>query len=379
MIVLSEKKDCCGCTACVAACPVKCISMHTDEEGFSYASTNKDLCIDCHLCERVCPEFCRGKQRHIPIETFAAKNRNSTTQLSSSSGGIFPLLAQRTLQRGGKVYGASYDSQWQVRHIAITSVEELPRLMGSKYMQSHMGDCMAEVKSDLEAGREVLFSGTPCQVAGLKRLLRKRYDNLLTIEIVCHGVPSPKVWQEYIKSINPRQLRVQQVNMRDKSTGWQRYSITIKGEEGKTLVSERASHNIYMQGFLAGMFTRPSCFDCPTKGGRSGCDITLGDFWGVRHVVADMFDKRGVSLVMVHTEHGAEALRHIDMERKDAPYKGALRYNPSIEHSSRESELRHKFWPRFHEVGISAIVELLPARENVLLRLIKRLFHLITR
>ena len=367
MIILSNKKECCGCSACVAICPKKCITLQRDDEGFLYANADANLCIDCHLCEQVCPVINR-REPNPPQHTFAAKHLDAEIRLKSSSGGVFSLLAQRTLQNGGVVYGASYDKDWQLRHIAITTLDLLPQLRGSKYMQSDMGDCYQRVKNDLQADREVLFSGTPCQVAGLKNFLRKEYEKLFTVDIACHGVPSPKVWGEYLRSINPQQKEITDVNMRDKSTGWQRYSITIKCKDGNTLVKERASHNAYMRGFLYGLYTRPSCYDCPAKAGRSGSDITLCDFWGVRHVTPAIFDKKGVSLLLVNSQRGMDAIDALEMERVEASYAEALKYNRCIEHSAAEPPLRENFWQLFHTTGASAIEKVLPKKQNKLLQ-----------
>ena len=367
MITLSDKKECCGCSACAAICPKKCIILQRDDEGFLYANADADLCIDCHLCEQVCPVINRGEP-HQPQHTFAAKHLDERVRLKSSSGGVFSLLAQRTLQNGGVVYGASYDNDWQLRHIAITSPDELPQLRGSKYMQSDMGDCYQRVKNDLQADREVLFSGTPCQVAGLKNFLRKEYEKLFTVDIACHGVPSPKVWGEYLRSINPQQKEITDVNMRDKSTGWQRYSITVKCKDGSTLLKERASRNAYMRGFLYGLYTRPSCYDCPAKAGRSGSDVTLCDFWGVRHVTPAIFDKKGVSLLLVNSQRGMNAIDAIQMERVVTSYAKALKYNHCIEYSAAEPPLRKNFWQLFHTIGASAIEKVLPKKQNKLLQ-----------
>ncbi len=379
MIQINQKYDCVGCTACKAVCPKHCIEMRADDEGFLYALADSNKCIDCHLCEKVCPVINRTSPRQ-PRLTLAAKNPDSQVRLASSSGGIFTLLAQQTLRRGGVVFGASYDKEWQVRHIAIDKEADIVLLQGSKYMQSLMGNSFSEAEAWLKDGREVLFSGTPCQIAGLKKYLRRDYPNLATVDIVCHGVPSPLIWSNYLRSINPQQKPITQVNMRDKTTGWQRYSITIGCDDGTTLISERASHNTYMRGFLSGIFTRPSCFQCPAKGGRGMSDITLGDFWGIGHVIKEMADSKGVGLVMAHSERGVELLGEIDFTRHEALYTEALRYNPCIERSSSEPALRSEFWAQYRQAGIQTIEKILPPKSKNPLRgiikLVKRIFKI---
>ena len=378
MITISHKYDCVGCTACAAVCPQQCIQMRPNEEGFLYIHTDTNKCIDCHLCEKVCPVINRNNAKK-PIRTIAAKNVDLQTRLVSSSGGIFTLLAQHVIDAGGVVVGASYDNEWQVRHIIIENREDIPQLQGSKYMQSSMGDCFRMAEKRLKEGTLTLFSGTPCQIAGFKKFLRRDYNNLITVDIVCHGVPSPLIWKEYLKSINPKQKSISKVNMRDKTTGWQRYSINIKCADGSTLLAERASHNLYMRGFLSGVYTRPSCFQCPAKGGRSGSDITLGDFWGVRHVVKQMADKKGVSLLLANTERGVELLNSISFSQVQTSYEEALRYNPSIEHSTKEPLFRNDFWIQYNQTGIVALENILPKKSKNPLRgiikVVKRIFN----
>jgi coenzyme F420-reducing hydrogenase beta subunit len=205
MIHLTEKTDCCGCNACVQSCPKDCITMQEDNEGFLYPAIDLETCIDCSLCEKVCPEI-HQKEVRKPLQVYAAKNRNEEVRLQSSSGGIFTLLAEKIIEEHGVVFGARFDENWAVIHDYTETIEGLASFRGSKYVQSRIGETFSQAKQFLKSGRKVLFSGSPCQIAGLKLFLKKDYENLLTIDFVCHGVPSPKVWRKYIMQLSDSQL-----------------------------------------------------------------------------------------------------------------------------------------------------------------------------
>ena len=200
MIEIRDKHACCGCEACVQICPKQCISFEEDAEGFRYPSIDRTICIDCGLCEKVCPVLNQSVPM-MPLVVYAAQNKNKEELLHSSSGGIFILLAKEILKKNGVVFGAKFDDKWNVVHAFAESEETVKAFMGSKYVQSRIGNTYSEAKKFLDSGRQVLFSGTPCQIVGLKRYLRKDYDNLLTVDIICHGVPSPKAWHRYLDEI----------------------------------------------------------------------------------------------------------------------------------------------------------------------------------
>ena len=198
MINIVEKKDCCGCSACVSKCPKQCISMIVDNEGFSYPYLDKENCIDCGLCEKVCPVINQNEPKK-PLRCYAAINPDENIRVKSSSGGIFTMIAEYIIAEGGVVFGAAWNKNWQVEHTYTEVKEGLKVFRGSKYIQSIIGDSFIQVELFLKVGRKVLFSGTPCQIAGLKKFLRKEYNNLITVDFVCHGVPSPGVFRWYMK------------------------------------------------------------------------------------------------------------------------------------------------------------------------------------
>lgn len=367
MIHIINKQDCCGCNSCTQRCPRSCITMCEDEEGFLYPEVDKEVCIDCGLCEKVCPVIYQGEKRK-PLAVYAVKHKDDKIRLSSSSGGAFTALAERVIDENGVVFGAKFDEDWSVVHDYTETKEGLAAFRGSKYVQSRIGNCYQKAELFLKAGRKVLFSGTPCQIAGLKRFLRKEYDYLLTVDFICHGVPSPGVWREYLKEETARQCggkntvlshpdikdqdaRIESILFRDKCLGWKKFSFALTlsvpnghGAKNSVLLSEPLDKNIFMRGFLADLYLRPSCYACPTKSFKSGSDVTIGDFWGVQYVMPEIDDDKGMSLVMINTEKGTVCFQEIEIDCYLVEYEHALRYNSSIERSVSLVKKRGSFY-----------------------------------
>ena len=364
MIKVTDKHKCCGCEACAQRCPKQCITMISDVEGFLYPHVNETLCIDCGMCVNVCPVINQSKPKR-PLNVYAAINPDENIRHNSSSGGIFTAFAEKVIDEGGVVFGALFNDEWEVVHAYVERVEDLFRLRGSKYVQSKIGISYHEVETFLKSGRIVLFSGTPCQVAGLNNYLRKGYDNLLTIEVVCHGVPSPKVWNDYISTLeNYSPIRC--VNMKDKTDGWIQYKITITGESG--ILSERASDNKYMLAFSSDLVLRPSCYQCPAKDLKSGSDITLADYWGVENLIPKMFDDKGTSFVCINTAKGQTIFNELQIDREKADYDKSIPYNSCIIKSTSEPSSRPVFWDQYAVKGIQALFDLEPIRINFIKR-----------
>lgn len=345
MIEILKKEDCCGCNACVQRCPKQCITMQEDAEGFLYPRVDTDMCIECGICEKVCPVINLGEQR-IPLHVYAAKNKNEEIRLQSSSGGIFTLLAEKVIQKGGIVFGARFDENWEVKHDYTETIAGLAAFRGSKYVQSRIENTYQEAEVFLKQGREVLFSGTPCQIAGLKKYLRKEYENLLTVDFICHGVPSPKVWRMYLNETCNKLIKkdgkssctecIEEINFRNKNIGWKIFSFFykldsdyLKNEEKNGEYSEPFHHNHFMKAFLSDLILRPSCYKCPSKSGKSGSDITIADYWGIQHVLPEFDDDKGVGLVFINTEKGKTNYPEELSENRFSTYEQALHYNPS--------------------------------------------------
>ena len=374
MIEILDKHNCCGCEACVQACPKRCISFEEDAEGFRYPLVDKTVCIGCGLCEKVCPVLNQAEERK-PLEVYAAKNHDEQELLKSSSGGIFILFAKTVIHHGGVVFGAKFDKEWNVIHAYAETGGDVEAFMGSKYVQSRIGNTYKEAKSFLETGRQVLFSGTSCQIAGLKRFLRKKYDNLLTVDVICHGVPSPKVWRMYLEEIkrNARKgensvsyplthliserdahgesIQIKSISFRDKRLGWKKYSFALTlakasadGKQNTVSLSCIHREDPYMKVFLKNIILRPSCYSCSAKGGRSMSDITIADFWGVEKVLPDFDDDRGVGLLMVNTEQGKKIVSSLDVDKFPVSLTDAIRGNLAYIKTVLPNSHRNKFF-----------------------------------
>ena len=261
MIQITKKVDCCGCSACAMKCPKHCITMQTDSEGFLYPIVNKEDCIDCGLCEKVCHELHPYEQRK-PLNVYAAINNDEDIRLKSSSGGIFYLLAEKTISEGGVVFGARFDEDWQVVIDYAETMEGIKPFMGSKYVQARTANAYKDAEAFLKQGRKVLFSGSPCQIAGLNHYLRKEYDNLTTVDFVCHGVPSPKVWQRYLDEVvTSGKQAINDVKFRNKSNGWKKFNFVLSYNQDEKTHSLCSWHqqNHYMRAFLSDKIGRASC------------------------------------------------------------------------------------------------------------------------
>lgn len=375
MIVLTESNDCCGCWSCVTVCPQQCIAMKEDTEGFLYPDIDERICVNCGLCEKVCPVI-HQKEERKPLKVYAAKNKDEEIRLNSSSGGVFSLLAEKILNEKGVVFGAKFNENWEVVHAHCESMEGLADFRGSKYVQSRIENTFNEAKEFLNQRRKVLFTGTPCQIAGLKLFLRKEDENLITVDFVCHGVPSPKVWSLYLNSIiAPKRNNgensilsslkekpvITSVSFRDKKKGWKKFGFVVrksacKADEDTVLLSETLDVNLYMKGFLKDLYLRPSCHACPTKCFKSGSDITIADYWGIQNVLPEFDDDKGVSLVMINNSKGKQYYQNISTESKETSYEDAYQYNPSIEKSVAMNSNRKYFFNKFTKQSLSKTI-----------------------
>lgn len=339
---------CCGCTACKTVCPKQCITMVEDNEGFLYPKVDTNLCIDCQACVKACP-FHNPAEENKPKSVYAALNKNEEIRKDSSSGGVFTILAEKVINEGGVVFGAKFTDDWQVEIVPTETIEGLAAFRGSKYLQAKMVNSLSLAKKYLKEGRKVLFSGTPCQIAGLKHYLRKDYENLLAVDFVCHGVPSPKVWKMYLDEVTQAGKRaISDIKFRDKPQGWKRFNFTLSYNESEKsyTMSSYNGDNHFMRAFHSDMILRPSCYNCQAKCGRSHSDITIGDFWGIDQVLPQMDDDKGTSLLFVHTAKGKEALDFEGMKYADASYDEALKFNPAIIRSAIIHKKRDDFFSK---------------------------------
>ena len=342
MIAHSDKQDCCGCSACADVCAHKSIKMRPDSEGFLYPDVDSDLCIDCGLCESVCPMLGDSSilaNDHSDRECYLAYQTDRRQRRASSSGGVFPLLGTEILRRGGKVAGAVYDCDFKVVHRVSDNPKLMERMRGSKYVQSDTSGVFREIRRLLAKGETVLMSGTPCQIAALRRSLGGcDQENLYTLEIVCHGVPSPLMLRQYVAMLERRQgSRLSGLNMRSKRDGWLQGGYEAEFADGSRVLTPQAT-DVYSRGFLTDTrCLRPSCLKCRFKGAVHA-DLAIGDFWGLEHIDPAWFNAEGNSLVTVNSTKGRRLIEAVSdrltLRRED--FDTACNFNSMIIRSEHD-------------------------------------------
>lgn len=315
MEIYSDKEHCCGCGACYNVCPKQCISMEYDKEGFLYPVIDEKICIKCNLCKKTCPYNLKNENNDYIHDTYACINKNRDIVKKSTSGGVFSAIAEEYCIEGSVIFGATLTEDIKVKHIYIDNVNLLDKLRGSKYVQSEIGDTYKQTKDFLIEGKKVVFSGTPCQIAGLKSYLKREYENLLTIDLVCHGVPSPLVFNKYKEYMEKKfHSKIININFRDKKNKrWDKHKVTIDFENNKTY-SKRGVDDSFEYGFYKNLCNRPSCHSCPfSKIPRVG-DFTLGDFWGIEDVEPTFYDNEGTSLLLVNSKKAQMLIEKISTQ-----------------------------------------------------------------
>ena len=314
MISITNKTDCCGCTACANICPKNCITMVPDEEGFLYPQVDVLECINCGLCEKVCPVINAPKNLHGEVESYVVRAKDDEVLSGSTSGGFFTPVAEYVLSENGVVCAATFDKDWNVVHEFITSREaDISKYRGSKYVQSNLGSCFLRIKEYLVSNRLVLFVGTPCQVAGLKNYLQKEYENLITIDLVCRSIPSPVFFDKYREYQETKYAsKIEYINFRAKTYGYHSGSLIIRFKNGKTYSgSNRVDY--FMKAFHKNLISRPACYDCKFKTEKWCSDFTIFDCW-YPEKVAKIFindDDMGYTNVILHSEKAKNIIGNI--------------------------------------------------------------------
>lgn len=355
-----SSKDCCGCEACANICPKMCITMKSNNEGFMYPIVDEDICIHCELCKKVCPALnTNQKYTTTPKKVYAAKNPNEVIRMQSSSGGLFYMLSEKIIKKGGVVFGVRFDNDFNTIHDYTETIDGLEKFRGSKYVQSKIGNCYITAKAFLDQGRDVLFSGTPCQIAGLRSYLRKEYLNLHCIEVVCHGVPSPLVFKHYIKTLEDKYNDcITQFKFRDKTNGWKAYEVVADFANGMQYRS--AGHcDPFIRGFIYNLYIRRACTNCKFKGFTSGADITLGDFWGSERFGQKYNDNKGISLVCINTSRGLDLFRSIKSDITgliESTLNDAVEYNPCLVSSIKKHSKESKFYRLYTKKDFDILV-----------------------
>ena len=346
-VEIQDVYKCTGCGACYNVCPVGCIKMITDEEGFNYPIVDTDICISCGKCKKTCP--ISEKDNEIVLsgakDVYACINKDKTVLKESSSGGVFTSIAKNILNSNGVVFGAVYDSKFNVEHTYIDTEQDLCRMRGSKYVQSDIKNSFADAKNFLDKGKKVLFSGAPCQIAGLKSFLNKEYDNLITCDFICTGVPSPLIYNAYTNYyIEKYSKQPVDIKFRNKRKGWYNFDFCIDFENKS--YSKSRFFDPYIQGFYSHLFLRPSCYSCQFKGLNSGSDIKIADYWDVDKVHPNLNDYNGVSLVILSSSKAVSLFNAIKPELifEKSSMDNAIKTNGSLSVIVKEPENRRLFF-----------------------------------
>jgi len=347
------KDQCFGCGVCISTCPLDCIQMTSDREGFSYPQVDEEVCNACRKCVRTCPAFNDiNRENYIPEpQFFGGFLETEHIRIMSSSGGFFTPLAEQTLSRGGSVYGAVYDfSRMAVIHSRATNSEGLAPMRKSKYVQSDTTEVFEKVQEDLQAGLPVLFTGTPCQVAGLHLFLGRRERNLFTIDLVCHGVPSPGLFaSHFVERQENIDAQITNIDFRTKDKGWGSFlNFYLKVKAGQRETLTYAPLDAYYAMFLANLSLRPVCYNCKYASTERVADITLGDFWGVHKEHPELFDGKGTSLILVNTQKGQEALSDLEQNITLKPLSSLDHLPPNLNEPTPRPGLRDGFLKSIH-------------------------------
>ena len=364
MIEITNKSKCCGCSACASVCPKKCITMKADEEGFLYPTVEKTSCINCGMCDKICPVLNPIQSDDTPL-AYAVQIKDSDVLYQSASGGMFSAIAIKTAEKNGYVFGAAYDDSFEVRHFGTNHIKQLLPFRSSKYVQSNPGQCYKEVKELLENGYKVCYSGTPCQIAGLKKYLKKDYDDLFTVDIVCKGVASPEVLKQYVQIMSRKYGKIVGMNFKRKTFGYHSSTMSIDFVGGKTY-SKGGITDYMMRSFRAGICLRPSCYECSFKGESRVSDLTIFDCWHYEQLTGKKDDDMGHTAVLVHSEKGKRMLESckdillidsIDL-KKSVSLDGIMINNCTECHPNRD-----RFMTLLSEKGLeTAVSECIPVR-----------------
>ena len=351
-----KKEMCTGCAACYNVCPTKSIDMRYDKEGFLYPEFDLKKCVECGKCKEVCPVI-KPQNNIKQNRTYACYRKDFEKRMQSSSGGIFAILAEKIISEKGLVCGASYSNHMEVVHSFADNIENLQQLKGSKYVQSDIGNSYKRIKVELKSGRKVLFSGTPCQVAGLKNFLGTDYENLICIDLICHGVPSPKVFESYIKE-NYGDKELVNINFRNKKNGMKNTYLEYCFHDGSSLF-EKYDESPYIKGFIQNLYLRPSCYECGFKKDNLYSDITLGDFWGLEHEYPEFGDVYGISAAVIHTSRGVEYFNKISDECVFLEVNEEIvgKHNQSFLSSSHLNKKRKQFYNSYGKTTVKELNE----------------------
>lgn len=354
MIQINEKKDCCGCTACKNICPVNAITMKKDNEGFLYPEIDLEKCVKCGLCEKTCPILNKREKNENKQEAYVINNKNNKIRSESTSGGAFTPIAEYVIKNDGVVFGATYGKNLEVYHMYTEKIEDLYLFRGSKYVQSDLKDSFQEVKKFLLDDRLVLFSGTPCQIQGLKSFLGKEYNNLITLDVVCRAVPSPLVLEKYL-NYQKKKNNVQEINsiiFRDKSKyGYSYSSMTVEGKD--FIYREGVETDPYLRAFFNNYSGRPSCYDCKFRNKERISDFTVWDCFTISEFDKRLADNKGTTRMIIQTKKGKEIFEKIkdNYNYTEINVEDAVKNVRELLESPKPNQRREKFFNDLNEMN----------------------------
>lgn len=387
MINIVKKSDCTGCTACKSICPQKCIEMKRDEEGFLYPQVDKEKCINCGVCEKVCPVKNAGKTEKKQ-KAYVFQNRDDKIRRESTSGGAFTAIAEWVIRKNGVVFGVQFDEDFKVVHGKAEKLEDLAKFRNSKYVQSEVGNAFLDVKEYLENGRMVCFSGTSCQIEGLKSFLRKDYDNLILVDVVCRAVPSPLIWEKYLSLKKKENEDINNIRFRDKFYGYKYSNFAIFNQENKVTYHKGVESDPYLRAFFSNICDRPACYECKFKKLERESDITIWDCFHVEKYDSKLDDDKGTSRMLVNSEKGQKVIEELATENtvveigvKEAT-DGFLAIFQSVKRNERREaffedanrlenrELFEKYFPDTMKVKVERMARVILVRSGIYKKLL---------
>ncbi len=361
--VINQDK-CANCRACYNKCPNQAIVMKENHEGFFIAIIDQNKCVECGLCRKICPVInVKEKTGYGEKLCHAIINSNNEIKIRSSSGGVFGALSNFVLKKDGIVCAPSYDDEFKVAHMFIDNSDDLIKAFGSKYVESDLGNIFKKIKQKLDDKHLLLFSGTPCQVAGLKQYLNVDYQNLITLDIVCHGVPTPKLYKKYLSTFGVDKIKG--INFRDKTNGWTNYGIKIKLENSQYF--NEYFNDDYMKLFLSDVALKSSCYTCAFKNGKSSADITIGDFWGISKVLPDVDYRNGVTMVISNTNKGADIINSFFSKEEilgQCKIKDVCIFNKALIFGTKKPKDRDEFFLDLDNKSVKELSKKYGKKEN---------------
>ncbi len=360
-LLTKNLKKCCGCSACEQVCPKNAIALKPNEEGFLYPVLDEELCIKCGLCKSVCPYDNKNDLKE-PEEVYAIQYKEQDILKKSSSGAAFSALADFVLAGGGAVAGCIFDETIRAVHIVTDKKELVEKMRGSKYVQSEMGDTFRSIKAILDDGRLVLFTGTPCQVGGLKNYLKKDYENLYTVDLICHGAPSPLLLKEYIKEIRETKGEIVSLRFRNKEqNGWcSQGSVTYNSKgKSKSFTITPFNNSYYNLYYMENCVSRYSCYSCPYATEKRVGDITIGDYWNIDERLSFNEYKEGMSVALINTEKGNKLLSEVkdNLRIYKSDLEHAVKGNGNLKAPNKMPEKRKDIYIKIKETGYDSAVK----------------------